>query len=266
MSDRNTESLKTLTSMFPGIDVEVCEAVLNANNGEMGASITSLLGMSDPNFKGEELVPIQTEDGLVTSSSRLQIERDEELARQLAVEESEEFPVIKEKFVQVADTTKRKVKEWYDRFRQSRDEEGHSNTPLYTNLPADEADNPILDEDFLNAHSRYQNTFTHASSLNSRTDYGSRNTDFTRDTDRRNNEPIKIIRNDQNNNSLINDLSKNEGGVAPYRLIDEDIIAATDVDKSEGPNQTSLTEGSPTERRDVNRAFSREEFKKNSSE
>ncbi|CAG8710684.1 15286_t:CDS:2 [Acaulospora morrowiae] len=267
--DQSTKGLQQLTSMFPGIDAEVCEAVLSANNGDMGASITTLLGMSDPNFKSEEAIPIQADDGFVTSSSRLQIERDEELARQLAAEEdreygappnpvnqqpqqqqsspsgfpdfSEELPIIKEKIVQAADTTKKKVKEWYDKFKQSRDDQGQSNTPLYTSLPGDEADNHILDEDFLNNHSRRQNN-PYISPLRSRPEYGSYGTDVTRDIDRHSNrEPIKIIRSDQNNNSLINDLSEKEVGeesVAPYKIYDEE----TDIDNSNESKQTHRTE------------------------
>ncbi|CAG8616319.1 18585_t:CDS:2 [Acaulospora morrowiae] len=257
--DQSTKDLEQLTSMFPGIDAEVCEAVLSANNGDMGESITTLLGMSDPNFKSEEAIPIQTDDGFVTSSSRLQIERDEELAkqlaRQLAAEEDREYgappnpvsidqkelPIIKEKIVQAADTTKKKVKEWYDKFKQSRDDQGQSNTPLYTSLPGDEADNHILDEDFLNNHSRRQNN-PYISPLRSRPEYGSYGTDVTRDIDRHSNrEPIKIIRSDQNNNSLINDLSEkevDEESVAPYKIHDE----ATDVDNSDESKQTHHTE------------------------
>ncbi|CAG8615917.1 2074_t:CDS:2 [Racocetra persica] len=163
-ADQRTEALKTLTSMFPDVDPEICESVLNANNSELESSINSLLGMSDPNYKSEEAIPVQTESGFVTSSSRQQIESDEELARHLAAEadrELEELPIIKEKIIQAADTTKKKVKEWYEKLKQqtSPRNEDQFTTPQYTNLPRDEADNPMLGEDFsesLNSHTNNQ--------------------------------------------------------------------------------------------------------------
>ncbi|KAF0495228.1 CUE domain-containing protein 5 [Gigaspora margarita] len=195
MDQRTDDVLNTLTSMFPDVEPEICEAVLNANNGELEASVNSLLGMSDPNFNGEETIPVQTESGIVTSSSRQQIERDEELARYLAAEAdrelgpppshlteeqqreyqqqqqqqqqqssgfpdfSEELPIIKEKIIQAADTTKKKVKEWYEKFRQQsspKNENQYSN-PQYTNLPKDEADNPMLGEDFSESMNLHKN-------------------------------------------------------------------------------------------------------------
>ncbi|CAG8834688.1 45084_t:CDS:2 [Gigaspora margarita] len=159
MDQRTDDVLNTLTSMFPDVEPEICEAVLNANNGELEASVNSLLGMSDPNFNGEETIPVQTESGIVTSSSRQQIERDEELARYLAAEADKELPIIKEKIIQAADTTKKKVKEWYEKFRQQsspKNENQYSN-PQYTNLPKDEADNPMLGEDFSESMNLHKN-------------------------------------------------------------------------------------------------------------
>ncbi|CAG8607795.1 20090_t:CDS:2 [Dentiscutata erythropus] len=162
MTDQRTnDALKTLTLMFPDVDIEICEAVLNEHNGELESSINSLLGMSDPNFSNEEAIPIQTESGVVTSTTRQQIESDEELARRLAAEADKELPVIKEKIIQAADTTKKKVKEWYEKFRQQassspKNEDQYSNAQ-YTNLPRDEADNPMLGEDFSESMNLHKN-------------------------------------------------------------------------------------------------------------
>src|SRR6185436_16094937 len=63
-------------------------------------------------------------------------------------------PVIKEKIATVAhtaaDTTKKKVKEWYEKIKSSvRDDDNpHTTGAQYTNLPADEADHALLTEDF----------------------------------------------------------------------------------------------------------------------
>ncbi|CAG8749871.1 209_t:CDS:2, partial [Dentiscutata heterogama] len=108
----------------------------------------------------EEAIPIQTESGVVTSSTRQQIESDEELARRLAAEADKELPVIKEKIIQAADTTKKKVKEWYEKFRQqhsSPKNEDQYSSAQYTNLPRDEADNPMLGEDFSESMNLHKN-------------------------------------------------------------------------------------------------------------
>nr|CAG8552161.1 7445_t:CDS:2 [Entrophospora candida]CAG8567973.1 1542_t:CDS:2 [Entrophospora candida] len=72
-ADQRTENLKTLLSMFPDVDSEICEAVLASNDNDLETSINTLL---------------------------------------------KELPVIKEKIVQAADTTKKKVKEWYEKLKQ----------------------------------------------------------------------------------------------------------------------------------------------------
>ncbi|GBC09137.1 hypothetical protein RclHR1_08620013 [Rhizophagus clarus] len=182
MATQNTEALSTLKGMFPDVDPEVCEAVFEANQANLEQSINALLSMSDPNYKSEETIPVQTESGY---NSREQIRRDEELARSLAAEAdrqfyaenpqydaqqqrqrqqsppqqqqsafpdfSEELPIIKEKVVQAFDTTKKKAKEWYDKIKQqtaTRNETTQHSTPHYTSLPGYEADNPLLEEDF----------------------------------------------------------------------------------------------------------------------
>ncbi len=61
MEAQETEALNNLKGMFPDVDLEVCEAVLTANQGSLEQSINTLLGMSDPNYKSEETIPAQTE-------------------------------------------------------------------------------------------------------------------------------------------------------------------------------------------------------------
>ena len=61
MADQRESSLSTLKGMFPDVDPEVCEAVFDANQADLEQSINALLGISDPNYKIEENIPVQTE-------------------------------------------------------------------------------------------------------------------------------------------------------------------------------------------------------------
>ncbi|CAG8434795.1 11753_t:CDS:2 [Ambispora gerdemannii] len=179
--DRN-EALATLKAMFP--DIDYLEEVLDAHDGALEPALNALLEISDPNYKSQDNIPVQAE-GLLTSTSREQLLRDEELARNLAAEAdraagygppshvsanarnrpantqqqqqqnsdfnfSDEIPVIKEKIVNVADTTKKKVREWYDRLKQQTRPETDENTnnPKYTNLPHNEVDNGRWEDDY----------------------------------------------------------------------------------------------------------------------
>jgi len=49
-------SLANLISMFPNIDLEVCESVLQANEWRMTSSIEKLLEMSDPNIGKNDFI------------------------------------------------------------------------------------------------------------------------------------------------------------------------------------------------------------------
>ncbi|CAG8450586.1 11122_t:CDS:10 [Ambispora leptoticha] len=181
MAEDRAEALATLKAMFPNIDY--LEEVLDAHGGALEPALNTLLEISDPNYKSQDsIVPVQTESGIVTSTSREQLLRDEELARTLAAEAdraagygtthisrnaqnrpvntqqnsdfsfSDELPVIKEKIVNVADTTKKKVKEWYERLKQQtrpETDESTTNNPKYTNLPHNEMDNGRWEDDYL---------------------------------------------------------------------------------------------------------------------
>jgi len=210
MTDQRTESLNTLKGMFPGVDPEICEAVFDANQADLEQSINALLGISDPNYKIEENVPVQTESGHLTSGTKEQIERDEELARSLAAEAdrqfyaenpqynaqrqqqssqqqqeqqqqqstfpdfSEELPIIKEKIVQAVDTTKKKAKEWIEKIKQqsaARNETTQNSTPHYTSLPGYEADNPLLGEDFSPLQQQKNNDRQYISTTNTTPNY-----------------------------------------------------------------------------------------------
>jgi len=323
MEAQRTDALNTLKGMFPDVDPEVCEAVFDANQANLEQSINALLAISDPNYKSEETIPVQTESGHLSSNTREQIERDEELARSLAAEAdrqfyaenpqydaqrrqrqhgqepppqqqeqqqqssfpdfSEELPIIKEKIVQAVDTTKKKAKEWYDKFKQqsaTRNEPTQHSTPHYTSLPGYEADNPLLDEDFSplqpqkNNDSQYINTTTSStsisttpntsnsriSSLKSQPVYGSHGIDVNKDTDdddvfssSTNNHQIKIIREDQNQSSI------NSAPTAPpYKLNDDFEIPVNNN------NSTSTTTSTSPGKYDIHRATSAdaEEIKK----
>jgi hypothetical protein len=61
MADQRALNLNSLKGMFPDVDPEVCEAVLDANQADLEQSINALLVISDPNYKSEENIPVQTE-------------------------------------------------------------------------------------------------------------------------------------------------------------------------------------------------------------
>ncbi|OAL54557.1 hypothetical protein IQ07DRAFT_272676 [Pyrenochaeta sp. DS3sAY3a] len=73
------QAQNTLIEAFPDIDANVVKAVLVASGGKVEPAFNALLGMSDPNFKGEETPPPQP-----PRPQRTQLEQDEIYARQLA--------------------------------------------------------------------------------------------------------------------------------------------------------------------------------------
>ncbi|CAJ0833111.1 3187_t:CDS:2 [Entrophospora sp. SA101] len=100
-ADQRTENLKTLLSMFPDVDSEICEAVLASNDNDLETSINTLLKHRS------------------TQQHRRQQQQQEEEDQSSPFSDfTEELPVIKEKIVQAADTTKKKVKEWYEKLKQ----------------------------------------------------------------------------------------------------------------------------------------------------
>lgn len=74
--------IKTLKDAFPDLDVEVIEAILDSQGGNLDTTFEVLLGMSDPSYK-----PTQQEvEGLS------QLRKDEEYARKLAREGDAHYP------------------------------------------------------------------------------------------------------------------------------------------------------------------------------
>ncbi|CAH1759371.1 3543_t:CDS:2 [Entrophospora sp. SA101] len=94
-ADQRTENLKTLLSMFPDVDSEICEAVLASNDNDL-----------------------ETKHRSTQQHRRQQQQQEEEDQSSPFSDFTEELPVIKEKIVQAADTTKKKVKEWYEKLKQ----------------------------------------------------------------------------------------------------------------------------------------------------
>ncbi|KAF1966061.1 hypothetical protein BU23DRAFT_560523 [Bimuria novae-zelandiae CBS 107.79] len=76
------QATNTLIEAFPDTDVKVIRAVLMASSWNVERAFTSLLSMSDPNFKEEEAPPPRPPRP--TQQPRSQVEEDEILARQLA--------------------------------------------------------------------------------------------------------------------------------------------------------------------------------------
>lgn len=74
--------IKTLKDAFPDLDVEVIEAVLETQAGNLDATFEVLLGLSDPSYKPTP----QEVEGLS------QLRQDEEYARRLAREGDAHYP------------------------------------------------------------------------------------------------------------------------------------------------------------------------------
>ncbi|ORY74848.1 hypothetical protein BCR37DRAFT_196144 [Protomyces lactucae-debilis] len=127
-------NVETLQAAFPDIDAAVISAVLMASGQNLERSFDALLGMSDPNHKPDMPAPAPT----LSAEQQQQIEADEELARQIGIEDrayrkfaktqrqrqqgeananhepersflDDELPVIKETIIQGFNETKTKV-------------------------------------------------------------------------------------------------------------------------------------------------------------
>lgn len=180
MTDQFNVNLANLLECFPDVDPEVCESVLRANAGSLEPSVNTLLAMSDPNYKPEPTAPsIPEEPSLPVSSLPLnQPDNDYQLAVALAEEEQrrtspaiqsnnsgtsrmysmpnqkfsenkshwndlyygDDFP-FKEKISAFTETTKKKLKNWYDQFKAKNfDSPANSQTapPMRTHETDDE--------------------------------------------------------------------------------------------------------------------------------
>jgi hypothetical protein len=130
-ADPNVDTLK---AAFPDIDEAVISAVLMASGHNLERSFDALLGMSDPTHKPD--VPSKGSAPALSAEQQRQIEADEELARQIRLEDrayqkfaqtqrqrqqgstpqepersflDDELPVIKETIMQGFNETKTKV-------------------------------------------------------------------------------------------------------------------------------------------------------------
>ncbi|BEI79738.1 hypothetical protein CcaverHIS002_0102670 [Cutaneotrichosporon cavernicola] len=72
-----------LQTMFPSVDVGVIEMVLESVGGSQDRAIESLLQMTDPNFKPDELASVRHEESN-------QVDLDAEFARAIALQDEEE--------------------------------------------------------------------------------------------------------------------------------------------------------------------------------
>ncbi|CAJ0840130.1 3687_t:CDS:2 [Entrophospora sp. SA101] len=91
-ADQRTENLKTLLSMFPDVDSEICEAVLASNDNDLETSINTLL------------IEYVEEHRSTQQHRRQQQQQEEEDQSSPFSDFTEELPVIKEKIVQAADS------------------------------------------------------------------------------------------------------------------------------------------------------------------
>ncbi|ORX80140.1 hypothetical protein BCR32DRAFT_25599 [Anaeromyces robustus] len=81
-----SESIDSLSSMFPQIDRDIIIAIFDQNKGNVEACIPQLLEISDPSSQQINPQPEQSKD----LNKEEQIKKDEELARKLAQDISDE--------------------------------------------------------------------------------------------------------------------------------------------------------------------------------
>jgi len=191
-----SETIDSLSSMFPQIDRDIIIAIFDENKGNVEACIPQLLEISDPT--SQQANP-QTPSGNNTAQSNVsneeQIKKDEELARKLAQDLSdEEFArqlqeeearnrqmeiererqerermngdngvQIKEKLTAGIETIKQKSREIYERFTNKVNEQRSMNRNQYSNLPDNNDDSVLLGNSYEQPQS--QNHYTLNGSL-----------------------------------------------------------------------------------------------------
>eukprot|EP00026_Physarum_polycephalum_P011645 Phypoly_transcript_11884.p2 GENE.Phypoly_transcript_11884~~Phypoly_transcript_11884.p2 ORF type:complete len:183 (+),score=39.07 Phypoly_transcript_11884:218-766(+) len=176
MTVKYEEAMETLTTMFGSIDKEVIDAVLRANDFHMERTIDNLLTMSDSSGTpslAPQLPPLTEPISDTPTVNPQQIEQDEMLARalqnelflaevranpELAAEESTfdtdlTIKEVKEKFNQLGEAAKSKLRDLSTMFFSKKDEkyEAVSTDPLNAsptlstnNLVADGDDEEII--------------------------------------------------------------------------------------------------------------------------
>jgi len=206
-----SETIDSLSSMFPQIDRDIIIAIFDENKGNVEACIPQLLEISDPT--SQQANP-QTPSGNNTAQSNVsneeQIKKDEELARKLAQDLSdEEFArqlqeeearnrqmeiererqerermngdngvQIKEKLTAGIETIKQKSREIYERFTNKVNEQRSMNRNQYSNLPDNNDDSVLLGNSYEQPQS--QNHYTLNGSLDEEESLDRRNPNFTR--------------------------------------------------------------------------------------
>lgn len=178
------DNVRILKEAFPDIDTDVIEAILQSQNDNMDRSFELLLGMSDPQYQPTpppmpprpqtDTAPYaywQQHEGMTADD---QFRRDEEYAKQLALEDErkarqrqqqrreqdkdeddsifnfqEELPIIKEKVKEAGNAAKRKMLEFYNQLKASRNDNhfGSSNTTASSSIPATNAQYKGLSDD-----------------------------------------------------------------------------------------------------------------------
>jgi len=171
-----SESIDSLSSMFPQIDMDIIIAIFDENKGNVEACIPQLLEISDPST--QQVKPQQ--ESANTQSNEEQIKKDEELARKLAQDmNDEEFArqlqeeearqrqmeiererrehednngvQIKEKLTAGFETIKQKSREIYEKIASKASdfsEQRNMNRNQYSNLPDNNDDSVLLGNDY----------------------------------------------------------------------------------------------------------------------
>jgi len=171
-----SESIDSLSSMFPQIDRDIIIAIFDENKGNVEACIPQLLEISDPST--QQVKPQQ--ESANTQSNEEQIKKDEELARKLAQDmNDEEFArqlqeeearqrqmeiererrehednngvQIKEKLTAGFETIKQKSREIYEKIASKASdfsEQRNMNRNQYSNLPDNNDDSVLLGNDY----------------------------------------------------------------------------------------------------------------------
>jgi len=186
-----SETIDSLSSMFPQIDRDIIIAIFDENKGNVEACIPQLLEISDPTSQqANPQSPSGNSNVQSNVSNEEQIKKDEELARKIAQDLSdEEFArqlqeeearnrqmeiererqerermngdngvQIKEKLTAGIETIKQKSREIYERFTNKVNEQRSMNRNQYSNLPDNNDDSLLLGNDYEQPQS--QNHYT----------------------------------------------------------------------------------------------------------
>lgn len=206
-----SETIDSLSSMFPQIDRDIIIAIFDENKGNVEACIPQLLEISDPTSQqANPQSPSGNSNVQSNVSNEEQIKKDEELARKIAQDLSdEEFArqlqeeearnrqmeiererqerermngdngvQIKEKLTAGIETIKQKSREIYERFTNKVNEQRSMNRNQYSNLPDNNDDSLLLGNDYEQPQS--QNHYTLNGNLDEEESLDRRNPNFTR--------------------------------------------------------------------------------------